>query len=63
MISIQIKNIKHDKMDQPYDFFVDRRTCLGNPFKLTKESDREKVCLEYAKWFKDKIEKFLKIVE
>lgn len=30
---------------------VDRASVLGNPFELTKEEDRDRVCDAYEEWF------------
>lgn len=37
------------------DIRVDRASVLGNPFELTKEEDRDKVCDAYEKWLLDNL--------
>lgn len=32
------------------DIRIDRTSVLGNPFELTKEEDRKKVCNAYKEW-------------
>lgn len=44
---IKIVNIKTD----PYDVYCGRGSALGNPFLLTKESDRNKVIDQYKEYF------------
>ena len=39
------------------DIRVDRASVLGNPFELTKEEDRDKVCDAYEEWFQFNLRK------
>jgi len=50
-MTIQIMNVKRTKPSKPYDFYVDRRTPLGNPFYMRNENDRDEVCEKYENWF------------
>lgn len=40
------------------DYRVDRKSPLGNPFKMYKEDQRDLVCDQYEAYFKDKIDDF-----
>lgn len=35
------------------DFIVDRRSVLGNPYKMYKEDQRDKVCDEFEVYFEN----------
>lgn len=48
---IEIMNLKYVSQEYPFDFRIDRKTVLGNPFILRNEEDRDKVCDRYEKWF------------
>ena len=48
---IIIKNLRKEKPSKPYDIRVDRKSILGNPFYLSKETDRNKVCDAYHTYF------------
>lgn len=37
------------------DFKVDRTSVLGNPFKMFREQDRDKVCDEFAIYFEQQL--------
>lgn len=37
------------------DIRVDRASVLGNPFELTKEEDRDKVCDAYEEWLQENL--------
>ena len=52
---IEIRNIKDGLPTEPYDFFIDRRSPVGNPFPLKKESRRQSVCEAYEEYFSLKI--------
>lgn len=53
---IEIKNLKHSKPKEPFDFYIDRRTPLGNPFPLNEEAQRDHVCNLYDEYFKNRVE-------
>lgn len=53
--TIEIKNLRFDKMEHPYDVRVDRASVLGNPFKMFDESQRDLVCTRYYKYFYNKV--------
>jgi hypothetical protein len=36
---------------QPGDVRIDRRTKWGNPFMMQKESDRDRVCDDYERYY------------
>lgn len=50
--SITVVNLRHVKNP---DFRVDRSSVLGNPFRMTSEADRSRVCDAYETWLADKI--------
>ena len=47
-MSVQIINLHSN---QPYDFRCDRKSPVGNPFTMHNESERDKVCEQYAMLF------------
>ena len=47
-MSEQIINLRSN---QPYDFRCDRKSPVGNPYTMYKESERDKVCEQYAMLF------------
>lgn len=47
-------NIKVGRVNN-CDYKVDRTTILGNPFKMFNESERDKVCDNYYRYFEEKI--------
>lgn len=49
---IEIKNLRNSYMCEPYDFRVDRRTVVGNPYPMRYESERDTVCDMYEEYFK-----------
>lgn len=51
MANIEIMNLQDTKPSKPYDFRVDRRTPLGNPFIMSHESRRNSVCDSYETHF------------
>jgi hypothetical protein len=55
--TITIKNLRNEQPRREYDIRVDRRTIFGNPFKMWSEEDRDYVCDEHKKYFKNKVEK------
>ena len=48
---IEILHSKFEQPSFPYDFYVDRRTAVGNPFELVTEKERDLVCDAYEKYF------------
>ena len=50
---ITIHNLKHEKMEHPYDILIDRRSMWGNPFPMKNKSlkERERVCHKYDVFF------------
>jgi hypothetical protein len=49
---IQIMNLKHNpNPGKIIDFFIDRRSPVGNPFAMKTESERNFVCDQYQTWF------------
>ncbi len=48
---IEIMNLRHEKPSQPFDFYVDRRVAVGNPFYMESEKVRNIVCDDYIEWF------------
>ena len=53
---IEIVNIRVVKPCNPYDFYIDRRTPIGNPYQLKQEKHRDKVCDAYEKYFQEMLE-------
>lgn len=50
---ITIKHIGKDgKPVEKWDFYIDRRTPVGNPFLMENGKDRYQVCTEYNEYFK-----------
>ena len=50
---IEICNFQLIKPCRPYDFYIDRRTVLGNPFQITNLKNRNEICDEFDNWFKE----------
>lgn len=48
---VTIHNLKTMKPTQPYDIIVDRTSVLGNPFRMSSESERQAVCEKYKTYF------------
>ncbi len=48
---IEIMNLRNTKPNKPYDFRVDRKSILGNPFVLNRINKRDYVCDKYQKYF------------
>lgn len=48
---VEIINLKKEKPKYPYDFCIDRRTPVGNPYPLKSESKREQVLNDYEDYF------------
>ena len=48
---ITIENLRKCKPDKPYDFYIDRRSPVGNPFVLKDETGRDDACDFYEEYF------------
>jgi len=55
-MSIEIINMYNKRIILPWDVRIDRRSCLGNPFRLGDESQRDYVCDKYTSYFYYQIE-------
>lgn len=53
---INIKNLRKEKPENPWDVFICRPSALGNPFLLKTESNRNMVCDKYEIWFHENID-------
>ena len=54
---IEIVNIKQAGHPvYPYDFYIDRRSPVGNPFHMKDESKRDYVCDAYMDYFSKMVE-------
>lgn len=56
---IEICNLRYENIKFDYDIRVDRSSILGNKFYMKNESERNKVCEEYEKYFNMQIRKNL----
>ena len=57
---IEICNLSTNRMRHPWDVRIDRRSGLGNPYRLRTEWKRDKVCDQYETFFRNKLsEKWL----
>jgi hypothetical protein len=54
---IEIKNLRKHKLSEPYDFYIDRRSVLGNPYTLYCEEERNKCCDLYDQYFQGMVER------
>ena len=55
---IEICNLRTEQVKFEYDVRVDRANpILGNRFRMTSESDRDKVCDMYEVWFNEQLAK------
>jgi len=52
---INIMNMRNVRPSEPYDFRVDRASPLGNPFRMSNESQRDIVCDKYKEWIDTQI--------
>lgn len=52
---ISILNLHNNKPHCDYDVVIDRTSILGNKHFMKDESQRDKVCDDYEKWFKEKL--------
>ena len=48
---IEICNIRNGHPTEAYDFYIDRRSPVGNPFPMKKEAQRDIVCDAYEEHF------------
>lgn len=48
---VEIVSLRASRPAGPFDVIVDRRSPLGNPFRMTVEEDRERVCSQYEVYF------------
>ncbi len=53
---IKIMNLRTHQPSKPFDFYIDRRSPVGNPFPMQRESLRDRVCDEYEKYFSSQVE-------
>lgn len=53
-MKIEICNLRQQQPSEPYDFYIDRRSSLGNPYFI---GSRKKVIKLYKKWFKLQVKK------
>lgn len=53
---IDIINLKDEKPSKLYDFYIDRRSPVGNPYVMNTESQRDQVCDWYEDYFNHMIE-------
>ena len=53
---IKVKNLRNQKPKNPWDVRVDRQSVLGNPFVMKNESERDLVCDQYEKYFREKLQ-------
>ena len=49
---VEIMNLKFTQPKHPFDFYIDRRRPIGNPFPLPEEAKRDFVCQAYEDYFK-----------
>lgn len=54
---VQIMNLRTAQIEYPWDVRVDRKSALGNPFYMHSEAERDKVCEQYAAYFKQRTER------
>ncbi len=50
---VEIMNLKCSQPKHPFDFYIDRRRPIGNPFPLPEEAKRDFVCQAYEDYFKN----------
>lgn len=50
-MSITIMNLRNNKPSHPFDYYIDRRSPVGNPFPMGNETQRDRVCDQYAEYF------------
>ena len=55
---ITIQNIRSLKPSTPWDVRVDRKSILGNPYRMNSVNDRNRVCDDYDKWFSEQLKRF-----
>ena len=52
---IEIMNLRNTKPSEKWDFYVDRRSPVGNWYPLKSEENRDRVCDAYIKWFNNAV--------
>ncbi len=59
---IEIMNMRHTKLSEPYDVRVDRKSVFGNPFYMRRASlvpnvkkERTRICEAYVIWLLDMV--------
>ena len=52
---IEICNLKSTCIEYAFDYRADRRSVLGNKFRMYNELDRDKVCDLYEQWFNEQV--------
>lgn len=62
METIEIKSLKTETPENPWDFVVDNRSVLGNPFFENEWYSREDVCEAYKIYFYNRINTFDTII-
>lgn len=55
---VTVNKIGYVPSNKEIDYIVDRRSPFGNPFTLTDEIDRDKICDQYEVYFKQRVESF-----
>lgn len=48
---IEILNLDHSEPTEPYDFYCDKRSPVGNPYPMYTEANRNTVCYMYKGHF------------
>lgn len=48
---VEILNTQDERPYRPYDFYIDRRSPVGNPYRMLREDSRDKVCDYYEEHF------------
>ena len=54
-ITVEVMNLHNSKPTELYDFFIDRRSALGNPFFMPSEGYRKAVIRKHKVFFKNAI--------
>ena len=62
METIEIKSLKTENPVNPWDFVVDSRSVLGNPFYESERYTSEDACEAYRKYFYNRINEFDTII-
>ena len=51
MNKVTIKNLRYSKPKHAWQVRIDRASILGNPYHMSDESQRDKVCEQYEEYF------------